>query len=420
MKDSGIVWIGEIPKGWSIIKFKYILQKRKEILKEYTNEDVLSLTMKGVIKRDLENPTGKMPASFDGYQKIYKENLLLCLFDIDVTPRCVGLIKDNGITSPAYSQYELIGNNYNKFFYYQLLAIDNDKVLVNFTKSLRNTLTDLDFGSLMTVRPDYKDQVKIAEFLDKKTTEINDLVEKTKLSIEELKAYKQSLITETVIKGLNPNIEMKDSGIEWIGEIPNNWDIAPIKRIFKVFSGGTPKTTIDEYWDGDIPWITPADYNTEMHYISKGARNISQKGLENSSTNLIPSQSIILSKRAPIGKVVINTTEVTTNQGCLASVPKLENLVNNEYIYFLLTIFTNQLNMLGSGTTFKELSLGNYKNFLIPIPSLEEQDEIVEHLDKRTKEIDNLIDKKQRMLEELESYKQSLIYEYVTGKKEVE
>ena len=115
MKDSGVEWLGKVPKDWNNIKFKYLLKKRKKILRNYLNEDVLSLTMKGVIKRDLENPKGKMPASFDGYQMVYEDNLLLFLFDIDVTPRCVGIINDKGITSPAYSQYEVVDNNDNKY-----------------------------------------------------------------------------------------------------------------------------------------------------------------------------------------------------------------------------------------------------------------------------------------------------------------
>ncbi|MDE0582010.1 hypothetical protein ON064_02990 [Planococcus sp. A6] len=146
LKDSGVKWIGAIPETWETVKFKTVMYKKKELCPQYTNQNILSLTMKGVIVRDLENPKGKMPASFNGYQIVKKGNLLLCLFDIDVTPRCIGLIKDDGLTSPAYSQYVLKGDNSPEFYDYYLNYLDNNKVLLHLTKSLRNTLTDSDFG----------------------------------------------------------------------------------------------------------------------------------------------------------------------------------------------------------------------------------------------------------------------------------
>ena len=118
MKNSGVEWIGEIPEDWETIRNKRIMKKVKNICEHYNNENVLSLTMNGVIVRDLDNPNGKMPLTFDGYQYINENNLLMCLFDIDVTPRCVGIIKNNGVTSPAYSQFELTEKADVNYFYY--------------------------------------------------------------------------------------------------------------------------------------------------------------------------------------------------------------------------------------------------------------------------------------------------------------
>lgn len=126
MKDSGINWIGLIPKSWEVVPHKYVMRKEKNICDKYEGQDILSLTMRGVIVRDLTNPSGKMPATFDGYQIVRPGNLLLCLFDIDVTPRCVGLINNDGLTSPAYSQF-VLKNNYNAKYYYYLLRMIDDK-----------------------------------------------------------------------------------------------------------------------------------------------------------------------------------------------------------------------------------------------------------------------------------------------------
>ena len=121
MKDSGVEWVGEIPCDWEIIANKYLMKKVKNIRAKYTGEDVLSLTMRGVIVRDLDNPSGKMPATFDGYQFVENGNLLMCLFDIDVTPRCIGLIKNDGVCSPAYSQFRLSKTADVGYYYYYYL-----------------------------------------------------------------------------------------------------------------------------------------------------------------------------------------------------------------------------------------------------------------------------------------------------------
>ena len=195
---SGIKWIGTIPEGWQVVSIKSFLQKRKEILEKWTDENVLSLTMNGVVIRDLENPSGKMPATFDGYQKIYKGNLVLCLFDIDVTPRCVGIAYDDGITSPAYSQY-IIKEGDLRFYYYLLLMMDNDKILLQYSRTLRSTLTDEYFGAVKVAIPkSIIEQQRIAKFLDEKTALIDSFIAEKYNLISEYENYKKSMIYEYV------------------------------------------------------------------------------------------------------------------------------------------------------------------------------------------------------------------------------
>lgn len=416
MKDSGIEWIGEIPKEWSIVPHKRIMHKVKEICEHYNGEDIISLTMNGVIKRDL-TAGGKMPTSFDGYQYVEPEDLLLCLFDIDVTPRCVGIVRDYGVTSPAYSRFRVHGGYSNKYFDYLLRAIDDDKVFVHLSKNLRSSLTETDFGAIKTCAPPLTEQGRIAAFLDAECAEIDAVLEKTRASINEYKKLKQAVITQAVTKGIRGDRPMKDSGIEWIGEIPADWKTAAIKRGFTLVAGATPKSETSEYWDGEICWITPADYKTEDYYIHCGRRCISKAGLESCATQIIPKNCIIFSKRAPIGSVAITANQLCTNQGCIALIPCVN--VDIRYYYFALSAFTEQFNLLGSGTTFKEISASNFADFKLPHLSIEEQKEIADYLDAKCFEINNLISKKEQYLSELENYKKSLIYEYVTGKKEV-
>lgn len=198
MKDSGIEWIGDVPESWSVLNFKSVMYKKKEICQDYDGQNILSLTLNGVIVRDLINPKGKMPTSFDGYQRIEKGNLLLCLFDIDVTPRCVGYAWDDGLTSPAYSQYVMRSNAFARYYEYLLLFLDDQKILLHLTKSLRNTLNDADFGVIKTIQPSYEEQKKIVEYLDQKCAHIENLIQQKQQLITELETYKKSLIYEYV------------------------------------------------------------------------------------------------------------------------------------------------------------------------------------------------------------------------------
>lgn len=204
----------------------------------------------------------------------------------------------------------------------------------------------------------------------------------------------------------------KDSGIEWIGRIPEGWKVAPIKRSFSLFAGATPKSDVPEYWDGGIPWITPADYCTENVEIDGGKRTISQRGMDSCATTLLPIGSIVFSKRAPIGLVVMNSKPLCTNQGCIGCVPNSE--VSSRYYYFVMSVFSEQFELYGAGTTFKEISATSFANFLLPVPTIADQQRIASYLDTRCAEIDSLISLQEQMIERLKAYKQSVITEAVT------
>ena len=197
MKDSGIDWVGIMPKHWKKMPNKYLMYKEKTICPVYNGESILSLTMKGVVVRDLE-AGGKMPTSFDGYQQIKAGNLLMCLFDIDVTPRCIGLICNNGVTSPAYSQFIMKKNAYAPFYSYYYLMVDFTKELLHMAKNLRHSLNEEQFGAILAPVPPIEEQQQIADYLDKKCKEIEGVIADKQSQIETLESYKKSLIYEYV------------------------------------------------------------------------------------------------------------------------------------------------------------------------------------------------------------------------------
>lgn len=197
MKQSGIPWVGEMPSHWKVIANKYIMHKKKNVVPIYEGQDIISLSMNGVIVRDLD-AGGKMPTSFNGYQHIYPGNLLMCLFDIDVTPRCIGLIKNDGLTSPAYSQFVMDKDAYAPYYYYFYLKMDNNKELVHLSKNMRHSLNEEQFGMIKTILPPREEQEAIATYLDEKCASIDQSIVDKQTQIETLKSYKASLIYEYV------------------------------------------------------------------------------------------------------------------------------------------------------------------------------------------------------------------------------
>lgn len=206
--------------------------------------------------------------------------------------------------------------------------------------------------------------------------------------------------------------EMKDSGVEWIGEIPVDWKLSKIKHHFSISSGTTPKSDEPEYWDGDIVWITPADFKTDDVFVSKGHRNLSLEGYMVSSLQLVPAGNIIFSKRAPIGQVVINAIDLCTNQGCLTVV--LNDDSDVRFYRYIMSIATEEFELAGSGTTFKEISATSFGNILLPLTSKQEQTKCADYLDIKCSKIDEIIEKQQAIIEKLKEYKLSVINEAVT------
>ena len=415
MKDSGIKWIGSIPEGWQVVSIKSFLQKRKEILEKWTNENVLSLTMNGVVIRDLENPSGKMPATFDGYQKIYKGNLVLCLFDIDVTPRCVGIAYDDGVTSPAYSQY-IIKEGDLRFYYYLLLMMDNDKILLQYSRTLRSTLTDEYFGAVKVAIPkSIIEQQRIAKFLDERTALIDGIITDTKQTIEELKSYKQSLISEIVTKGINKNGKLVPSGIEWIGEVPEEWEVLKSRYFLNEISvkGYPDEEVLSLYRDYGI---IPKNSRSDNHNVTSS---------DTSGYKLVKPGNLVINKmKAWQGSMAISNLRGIVSPAYYTFEVDNERF-NLRFLHYALRnpAYKQEYMRISAGLRVGQwdLNKNEFKNLKYAFPAnKEEQKAIADYLDEKISQIDTLITEKENVISEYENYKKSMIYEYVTGKKQVE
>ena len=417
MKDSGIEWCGMVPEDWNVVPNKYVMYKKKDLCTEYNGEDILSLTMEGVIVRDLD-AGGKMPATFDGYQIIHPNNLLMCLFDYDVTPRCIGLIKNEGLTSPAYSQFILKNGNVAKYYYYYYLMIDNTKELLHLAKNLRHSFTEEQLGAINTPVPPIEIQKRIADFLDKKCGEIDNLYSTIEKQIETLEEYKKSVIREAVTRGLNPNVEMKDSGVEWIGNIPVHWKVKKIKYSATLTRGvfGHRPRNDPKYYDGDYPFIQTGDVASANKYIETFSQTLSELG--KSVSKEFKKGTIAFTLAANVGDAAILDFDSYFPDSVMAIIPNKN--INNVYLYYILSVMKTEFLKVAIVNTQMNLNVERVGNVYIPITFNDsEQREIVNYLDLKCTEIDGAITDKKQQLETIEQYKKSLIYEYVTGKKEV-
>lgn len=425
-KPSGIDWIGDIPSHWVSKRLRYVCEFRNGYTPSKANGEYWADGTIPWYRMEDIREFGRFLK--ESKQSISKDAVKGCgLFEagsfILATTATIGEHAMLIVDSQANQQFtnlkirKSLNHTVTKeFFFYYLFVIDE------FCKSTTKTttfpamdMTDLrNFGVSI---PPLAEQEAIAAWLDEKCGEIDAAIAKVDREIELIDELKQSEISRVVTRGLNPNASLRPSGIDWIGNIPSHWEIAPVKYSFNLFAGATPKTEKAIYWDGEIIWITPADYKTDDHYISKGRKNITKEGLASCATEIVPINSLIFSKRAPIGTVSLAKTPLCTNQGCISCVPK--SATNSNFFYYSCRIATKEFEMLGSGATFLEISSSNFANFKMPLPPLTEQQAIADYLDKKCAEIDGLKAKLSKKRETLKELRQSIISEVVTGKRKV-
>ena len=416
--DSLIPYVGLIPSHWKTVQNKRVMHKEKRICTSYAGQDIISLTMNGVVIRDL-GAGGKMPTTFDGYQFVYPGELLMCLFDIDVTPRCVGKVYNEGLTSPAYSSFVLHDNADLGFYYYYYLMLDHTKELLHLAKNLRHSLTEEQLGQIKVPLPPLSEQRAIAEFLDAKIAHIDSVIAEAKASIEEYKAWKASIIYEAVTKGLDPDVEMKDSGVEWIGYMPTKWSRTKLSNCFNIVgSGTTPTSDDDSYYIGNINWLQSGDINGGIVKATK--KQVSEEAYDKFSALKVykaPFMAIAM-YGASIANTSIVQVDACTNQACCVFSAPNEFIVL-EYVFYAVLGAKEELLLSARGGTQPNINQDILKKLMIPIPSKPEQEYIVCSLNFKCGTINELIAEKESLISDLETYKKSLIFEVVTGKRKV-
>ena len=395
-KDSGIEWIGLIPKEWKVELIGNNIKEISDKNEDSSEDNALQFKMGSIISKK-GGDSKYNPESLSAYTKVQEGDIVINGLNLsfDFISQRVGLVREKGVITSTYLTLRPSSILYSEFINYLFKTYDNCKAFHGMGRGLRQILAFRELRNQKLIYPSLSEQEKIADYLDKVCGEADEMIALQEKMIEELKAYKQSIITEAVTKGLNPNAPMKNSGIDWIGEVPEHWEVAKLKYYIKVDSGDA---ITNEHLE--VTGLYPVYGGGEiMGYYS--------------SYNTDDEALIVGRVGARCGCVTLTEGKSWATDNAL--IVKTDWLL--KYVFYLLQ--GANLNRLNTSNAQPLITATKIKNVYVPILELDEQQSIASYLDTKCSEIDALIAIKQAKIVELKEYKKSIIYEYVTGKKEV-
>lgn len=409
-KDSGIEWLGQIPTHWDLLRNKIFITEHDNVVgQDAYKYTLLSLTKQGVIQRDIESGKGKFPKEFDNYKIVESGNIIFCLFDVDETPRTVGLSSIDGMITGAYNVFSIKGIN-SQFYYYYFLAVDEAKALRPLYSGLRKVVKTERFAGLRIPVPPEEEQRQIVAYLDYKSNKINKRICQIERELQALSELKQAEIATVVTRGLVPNVPMKESGIEWLGKIPAHWEVRKIKNCLQERSEkGYPNEPI--LCATQSRGVIPQDmYDNRVVVVNKDFDKL----------KLVKCGDFVISLRSFQGGI-----EYAYYQGIISAAYTIltpKDKRNSEYFKHLFKSHDFIQLLQTCVTGIREGQNINYamlaKHF-IPIPPIEEQQKIVLYIKNRLYVIDEYISKLKAEINYLQEYKQRLISDVVTGKVDV-
>ena len=410
-KNSGVEWLGEIPEHWELTRLgtRFLERRTKVSDKDY---EPLSVTKNGVFPQ-----LASAAKSNDGdNRKLVKKGDFVInsrsdrkassgISDRDGSVSLIYIVIEPININSTYCNYLLRGYNFVEEFYRMGHGIVAD---------LWTTRYD-EMKSIMVAIPLIEEQTAIANFLDDKTTKIDQAIAIKQQQIALLQERRQILIHKAVTRGLNENVKLKDSGVEWIGEIPEHWEVKKMTNVCKIDTGATPDRSNSSYWQGNIPWIKTGEVNYEL--ITSAEEFITIKGLKNSSTRLAPIGTLLMAmygQGVTRGRVSILGIEATYNQACCAML--FNKNIHNKYAYYFFIMAYSYIRDGGNETSQMNISAGYISNLKILQPPIIEQQIIIEFIETASTKIFNAISLKEQEIEKLKEYKMSLIDGVVTGK----
>ncbi len=421
MKESGIEWIGEIPEKWGVVLLSSLFSHHKSKNVGLQETNLLSLSYGRIVRKDITTSEGLLPESFETYNIVDVDDIVFRLTDLQNDKRSLrtGLCKEKGIITSAYTVIRpTTSSTDSRYLQYLYHAYDICKVFYGLGDGVRQGMGFDDLKKIPTLVPALEEQKKIADFLDGKCAEIDELVQTEEKMIEELKAYKQSVITEAVTKGLDSAAPMKDSGIEWIGAIPQSWRTMPIKHCCKINLESLKDTEKDDLLINYID-ISSADENGNINFVDE----ITFLNAPSRARRIIRKGDVIISTVRTYLKVIALIDEKYDGFICSTGFAVLTPLekVEARFLYYNIYTdsFTSRVSYYSNGISYPAINSSVLATLHITLPSIDEQKQIADYLDEKCAKIDEMIAIRNEQIDQLKDYKKSLIYEYVTGKKEV-
>ena len=422
MKDSGLPWIRQIPQIWTALRGKHVLSLLQRETDE--NEGVVTCFRNGeVTLRSNRREEGFTFADKEiGYQGIRKGDLVI--HGMDGFAGAIGISDSNGKGSPVLCVCCSKNDNDTKYLMYYLRMLASQNVFIALATGIRERSCDLRWNKVAELAfpiPPIAEQRKIAGFLDNESEKVDRIIARQKAAIEKLKEYKQSFITEAVTKGLDPNVPMKDSGIEWISKYPTHWCISKIGRVASTCSGATPnRDKHDDYFDNaDVKWVRTLDLNDWR--VWETSEYITHQAISETNCSLMPTGTVMVAMyggEGTIGKCGILMAEATTNQA-VCSIICSSQVFPMYLLYTLLAIRKYWMKYAVGTRKDPNISQEIVSSGKICIPSFNEQMTITAYLEEKCQSVNEAISYKESLIDRLETYKKSLIYEAVTGKLEV-
>lgn len=413
MKDSGIPWVRQIPDDWNIKRGKFVLKLLNRPVLD--TDEVITCFRDGevTLRRNRREDGFTVSLKEIGYQGLEPEDLVV--HGMDGFAGSIGISDSRGKASPVLVVCDSDENK--RYIMYYLRAMAYNDVFTALATGIRVRSCDLRWNKLSElpyILPSIQEQEQVVEAIESCTQNVNALMANVQTQIEKLKSYKQSLITEVVTKGLDPTVPMKDSGVEWIGEIPAHWEIGKLRTRTKML---TPMRDKPEDLSGPIPWVRIEDYSGKYITASKEQLGVSAETVAAMNLKIYPVGTVLCTSSCDLGKCAIVGRELVSNQRFIGIIPQPE--LSSDYLYYLMLSNAERLNTLSTGSIQANLSRVSFEQLLVQFPPIAEQKAIAEYLDKKCEAADHLIAIKQAKIEKLEQYKRSLIYEYVTGKRDV-
>ena len=411
-RPSGVPWLGDVPEHWEMIPNRALMNPRKDVVGACADDfTLLSLTRRGIIPRDVDNAFGKFPSSFDTYQVIEPGDLVFCLFDIDETPRTVGRSRLRGMVTGAYTRFVCGDVDTREFLYLLYLSLDDGKLLRPLYSGLRKTIPTATFLRAKIALPPKPEQQAIVRYLDYVDRRIRRHVSAKRKLIALLEEEKQAIVNRAVTRGLDPNVRLKPSGVEWLGDVPEHWETMRARLLFKEVDNRSTS-------------------GRETHLSMSQTLGLVPSHLVEQS---LISDSYVGGKLCQEGDLVLNRLKAHLGVFALAkqsgvispdySVFRKRDSVKMEYLFRVLRLpaLRTELRIRAKGIVegFWRLYTDDFFDIRLPVPPYVEQQAIVEYVDRTTIDIDTAITRARRQIDLVQEYRTRLIADVVTGKLDV-